>query len=206
MLNYGAAAQVYFNYKTNELVNANLTADQKALVAEYSADLFSGDNKIIFADEKIENFQKSANKFASLSATVSFEGAFAINYYFTPSQTVNGDMTFYYWTAEAYGKNATLTKDNASGTITMKSTGDGRYWAQISDIAAKSIDDVFYVAATYTDGTATYCTGVIPYSVSKYCVSKANGISEGNPTNLATLAQATAMYGYYAKQYFVKEG
>jgi hypothetical protein len=47
----------------------------------------------------------------------------------------------------------------------------------------------------------------VEYSINQYCISKANGKdAEGNPTNLATLAQATAMYGYYAKQYFVKEG
>ena len=41
----------------------------------------------------------------------------------------------------------------------------------------------------------THCTGVIAYSLSKYCLNNANG-------NMGALAQATAMYGYYAAQYF----
>ena len=44
MLNYGAQAQIYFNYKTNDLVNKDLTAAQKALVKSYSASMMDGIN------------------------------------------------------------------------------------------------------------------------------------------------------------------
>jgi hypothetical protein len=40
MLNYGAAAQEYFAYRTDDLTNSTLTPEQQALVAPYSADLF----------------------------------------------------------------------------------------------------------------------------------------------------------------------
>jgi hypothetical protein len=62
------------------------------------------------------------------------------------------------------------------------------------------LDDTYYVAGVYTgaDGN-TYCTGVIAYSVSQYCLNKAVDGSE-----MQQLAGATAMYGYYAKQYFTK--
>jgi hypothetical protein len=80
----------------------------------------------------------------------------------------------------------------------MVAGSDGRYWGQVSGIAAKSLDDTYYVAGVYKDAYGrTYCTGVIAYSLSKYCMSKA---VDGNA--MQELAAATAMYGYYAKQYF----
>ena len=41
MLNYGSAAQVYFNYKTDALMNAGLTEAQQALVDAYSETMVS---------------------------------------------------------------------------------------------------------------------------------------------------------------------
>ena len=63
-------------------------------------------------------------------------------------------------------------------------------------IAAKMLDQTYYVAGVYTDANGnTYSTGVVAYSLSKYCMNNAYG-------NMGALAQATAMYGYYADQYF----
>ena len=65
----------------------------------------------------------------------------------------------------------------------------------ITGIAAKELDDTVYVAATYTVDGQTFCSGVIAYSISGYCIKQADG-------NMGDLAQATAMYGYYAERYF----
>ena len=197
MLNYGAAAQEYFGYKTEELMNASLTAQQQALVSAYSADLFAG---AVAADaNKIGSFAKTEG-FSSKSASVSFEGAFAINYYFGASAEVAGDMTFCYWTAADYAKADVLTADNATGTFAMQKQPGGAYWAQIDGIAAKELDDTFYVTAVYTDAEGnTHCTGIIAYSVSHYCMNNANGA-------MGDLAQATAIYGYHARAYFGMEG
>ena len=89
-----------------------------------------------------------------------------------------------------------LTAENVSDVVSMEAQGDGSYWAQVSGIAAKKLDEPHYVAAVYTDANGnTYCTGVVAYSLSEYCVNNANG-------KMGALAQATAMYGYYAAQYF----
>ena len=198
MLNYGAAAQNYFAYKTDDLMNASLTAEQQALVIPYDATLFKG---AIAADaSKTGNFPKNAEAFSSRSATVSFEGAFAINYYFAPSNTIVGDMTLYYWTPADYAAAGELTAANATGTMTMVASGDGSYWGQVSGIAAKYLDETYYVAGVYTDAEGnTYCTGIIAYSLSRYCL---NNAKDGNP--MQELAANTAMYGYYAKLYFTK--
>jgi hypothetical protein len=72
------------------------------------------------------------------------------------------------------------------------------YIATTSGIAAKALDDTYYVAGVYTDAEGnTYCTGVIAYSLSKYCL---NNAKPGK--TMQALAAATAMYGYYAAQYF----
>ena len=196
MLNYGAAAQTYFGYKTDDLMNAELTDAQKALVVSYDETLFKG---AVAADTaKTVNFTKSATGFSSRSASVSFEGAFAINYYFAPSVSVAGDLTMYYWTPADYAAASVLTAGNASGSAAMVSSGDGSYWGQVSGIAAKMLDETYYVAAVYTDADGNaYCTGVIAYSLSRYCLNNAR---DGNV--MQALAANTAMYGYYAKAYF----
>ena len=175
---------------------SRLTAEQQALVSAYSADYFKG---AIKADaSKTGSFTKTATGFSSRSATVSFEGAFAINYYFAPSNTIVGDMTLYYWTPADYAAASKLTTANATGTMNMVASGDGSYWGQVSGIAAKNLDKTYYVCGKYTDTLGrTFCTGVIAYSLSKYCMGKA---VDGNA--MQELAAATAMYGYYAKQYF----
>lgn len=198
MLNYGAAAQNYFGYKTDDLMNAALTEEQKALVVAYDAGLFKG---AVAADaSKTLNFLKSAEGFTGRSATVSFEGAFSINYYFAPSEAPAGDLTLYYWTPEAYAAADVLTVDNASGSMAMVDSGNGTYWGQVSGIAAKNLDDTYYVAGVYTDDQGnTYCTGVIAYSLSRYCL---NNAKDGK--DMQELAANTAMYGHYAKAYFMK--
>jgi hypothetical protein len=194
MLNYGAAAQTYFNYNAGNLMNADLTPAQQALVMDYNAGLFTG--PVAATAAKSVNFAKTATGYSARRASVSFEGAFAINYYFAPNATVNGNITFYYWTPEAYAAAATLTAANASGICTMTATGDGSYWANVTGIAAKDLDNTYYVAAVYTNPAGNRCcTGVIAYSLSKYCLNNDSG-------SMAELAQTTAMYGYYAKCHF----
>jgi hypothetical protein len=194
MLNYGTAAQLYFDYNAENPMNADLTAEQQALVMGYDRSLFTG--PVAATAAKSVNFTKTATGFSARRASVSFEGAFAINYYFVPNATVSGDITFYYWTPEDYAAADVLSAANGSGSKTMVAAGDGSYWANVTGIAAKNLDNTYYVAAVYTDGAGnTYCTGVIAYSLSKYCLNNDSGA-------MADLAQTTAMYGYYAKCHF----
>jgi hypothetical protein len=194
MLNYGAAAQVYFDYNADDLMNAELTAQQRSLVSAYDSTLFTG--AVAAPESKLGSFVSTGTGFSKKTATVSFEGAFSINYYFTPNQTIDGELTLYYWTPASYEACDVLSAENASGSVSMVDSGDGRRWAQVSGIAAKSLDQTYYVAAVYTDTNGnSHCTGVVPYSLSKYCINNANG-------SMGALAQATAMYGYYAAAFF----
>ena len=196
LLNYGAAAQIFFDYRTDDLMNSGLTEAQKALIKPYSSDLLVG---AVPADPgKTGNFAQTKTGFSTRIASVSFDGAFMINYYFTPDQKVEGDMTFYYWSAEDYAAANMLTTENATGTLAMKTMSNGSYFAQVTGIAAKQIDETQYVCGVYTSGGNTYCTGIIAYSLSRYCKKNA---SNEDPA-MQELAKATAVYGYYAATYF----
>ena len=194
MLNYGAAAQTYFSYKPYQLMNSSLTAAQKDLVSDYNSSMING---IVKVDSSKVGIFASTGGYTRRYPTVSFEGAFCINYYFLPSATPNGNMRMYYWTQEAYNAATTLTSKNASGVFTMTVDENGEYHAVVEGIAAKDLDGTIYVAAGYNSGGTTYITGVLAYSIGAYCVSQAAG-----STTMSSFAAATAVYSYYAKQYF----
>ena len=77
LLNYGAAAQTYFEYKTDELVNADLTEDQKAL----SSNKYEEITKVV-SDEDTGDYEakitrkniKFGNRIELLVATSFVEG------------------------------------------------------------------------------------------------------------------------------------
>ena len=192
MLNYGAAAQTYFSYKPYNLMNSSLTDSQKALVSGYSASMV---NSLPKADALKSGIFANSGGYSSKKPAVSFEGAFSINYFFTPSYPA-ASMKLYYWTQADYEAVTTLSPNNASGSIKM-TNDNGVYTAVIDQIPAKELNSGIYVAAGYSYNGVSYCTGVLPYSIGSYCASMAT--KEGN---VAGLAQATAVYGYYAKQYF----
>ena len=194
MLNYGAAAQIYFNYKTDALMNAQLTDDQKALVDAYSSDMISS---VVLPDDAKKGEMIGNGGYTKRYPTISFEGAFCINYYFVPSAAPAGDITMYVWNQADFNAAESLSKDNATEAITMEIADNGEYLAVVDGIAAKHLDSGVYVAFCYSDGTTEYCSGVIGYSIGAYCKNQA-----ATTGTLADLAAATAVYGYYAKQMF----
>jgi hypothetical protein len=189
MLNYGAAAQEYFGYRTDDLMNAGLTDAQKALVRAYDPSLFTG---AVAADSPLmKEYTSTGTGFSHKSASVSFRGNIAINYYLTPTEEVNGTMLFYGF------RTRDLTIPGITIATGMEPQENGSYYQCFDIIAPKELDDTFYVVAMYYDADGNYhCTGPIPYSISQYCMNTANSPTMGN------LSQATAMYGYYASQYF----
>ena len=194
MLNYGAAAQSYFNYKTSTLVNRNLTTAQKGMIQSYNASMMDA---VVAANAKKVGIFANSGGFSRRYPSVIFEGAFSISYCFTPSNVPSGNVTMYYWTQDVYNSVSTLTPANASGKIVMVKNSSGVYEATVDGIAAKDLDRTVYVAGGYMSGGNSYCTGVLAYSIGGYCVSQASIAGDLQP-----LAAATAVYGYYAKQLF----
>ena len=135
--------------------------------------------------------------FSSRRPAVSFEGAFSINYLFTPQYAPVGEITLYYWTEADFTASEVLTAENASGAITMDGIGTQQYRGDLQGISAKELSTAVYAAAVYSDGTNTWTSGVLGYSIGAYCASQA---TKGG--TMADLAMATAVYGYHAKAYF----
>ena len=191
MLNYGAASQVYFNYKTDELMNSFLTDAGKSLVADYNESMI--DDLVKADNDRAGHFVMNKTAFNNAYPTVSFEGAFSINYYFVTGLTPDNGVTFCYWDAKTYNSVDRLSTANATGMMKMVPDGN-RWYAAVEGIAAKDMDQTVYVAAIYKSGGQVYTTSVIAYSLGKYCQTI---IANGND-----FGEAAAVYGYYAKSYF----
>lgn len=194
MLNYGAAAQTYFSYRPYDLANRSLSAAQMSLVQNYSSGMVSASGSV--SSSKIGIFGNTGG-FSKKTPSVSFDSAFSIEYFFTPTYNPSGNITLYYWTQDDYNAAATLQPANATGRIVMIRQSNGSYHAAIDGIAAKDINKIIYVAAGYKVGTTTHCTGVLPYSIGTYCASQVS-----KATVAKDLSAATAVYGYYANAYF----
>ena len=194
LMNYGAEAQKYFGYKTNDLMNAQFTAYQN-LVETYRDDMMAPRDTVTTA--KAGSFGVSSNGFTSRTATMSADGNFSLNYYFTVTYPTD-HVTFYCWTAKDYANAVILSAENATFVKEMAATDSpNQFWADVREIAAKDIDKNVYVCGVYQVDGVTYSTGVIPYSIGYYCTRKAAASGE-----MQDLAKAMAVYCYYAKAYF----
>ena len=195
MLNFGTEAQLYFGHNTGNLANAALNATHLALPEAYRADMVSA---VPAAPTDKQGVLANNQGFASRKPAISFEGAFCINYFFTPNYAPASGITLYYWSLEDYNTNSVLSPSNATGSFKLTGSGTGEYRGDITGIAAKQLSEAVYVAAAYKDSNGTVWTsGVLGYSIGAYCSSQ---ISKGG--TIADLAKATAVYGYHAKAYF----
>ena len=190
MLNYGAEAQKFFGYNTDDLMNKDLTADDQALLAGFDANSLNTVGKV---DASKVGVFASNGGFAKKSPAISFKGAFEINYFFTPDNVVDDGMTLYIWNEDTYNSVSELTAENADKVVDM-TLENGVYTASSDEIAAKYLDKTVYVAAVYQCDDITYCSGVLPYSIAAYC--------QNPPATVQDLATAAAIYGCTAKQYF----
>lgn len=195
MLNYGAAAQKFFDYRTDALMNAGLTEEQKALVAAYNAEMST---PVVKTDASKVGAFASTGGFKSGYASVSFTGAFMLNYYFAPDKAVEGTVTMYTWDANTYNSVSELTAENATMVQTMTGNGNGEYVGTVTGMAAKEIGKTVYVAVVYRAGGEAYCSGVVAYNIDSYCARYATSTG----SDMQELAAATTVYGYYAKNYF----
>ena len=190
MLNYGAQAQLYFGHNPDQLANSSVTSEP----LPYREDMTQ---KVPAVPSGKQGSFSNNHGFSLRRPAVSFEGAFSINYFFTPAYTPVDGITLYYWNEADYNAANVLSAENATGSIAMEAVNGDQYRGDIEGISAKSLSEAFYVAAVYSDGTTTWTSGVLGYSIGAYCAGQ---ISQGG--SIADLAKATAVYGYYAKQYF----
>ena len=208
MLNYGAASQEYFGYKTDALANASLSEADKALAFDNSY-LTS----LIKIDEAVAAAFASTETITNNGQTLILEGATSIKFY----MGVGEDSTkfeaaesaiFYFWTEEDYkailASGAVLSVENASYTKTAEFAYAGasygyEFSAASDEFVAKDLGKTLYTALVVVDSEGvTHCSGVIAYSPEAYAEYKLN---DGVESGIDTLVKWLVVYGEYAKTY-----
>ena len=223
MLNYGAAAQVYFNYKTDFLANEGLKSwvDQGLLASEHLEMQWAWSLLNIpdtpSANMTVNFRQHNAKRTArSLALTGMIQPKLTFAYQLINNQgsplPVGASVSFYYWSGSTYAaleaESEPLSKTNAtyylmgnSITEVFSANYGYEYVAYFEGIPAKQLDDALYVAAIFTmaDGTE-YCSGVEVYSPELYAGTTLRKPATTEP--LANLLKWMVIYGETAKQYY----
>ena len=161
MLNYGSEAQLYFGHNTDQLANATLTGEQKLLPEAYRGDMV---HAVPSASAEKQGAFVNNQGFTKRMPSISFEGAFCINYFFTPRYLPESGITLYYWDEADFTEAQVLTAANATGKIKLEGSGTGEYRGDITGISAKKLSEAVYVAAAYKNGNTVWTSGVLGYS------------------------------------------
>ncbi len=178
ILNYGAASQVYFNYKTDDLANAELTEEQRLLAT---------DDRTL---SSVTNPQYSTIDSPSVkwrSANLSLQNSICIKFRIETSD-VSG-MTL-------------KVKNGVGGNVweiisdQFVSNGDGTWYINFSGLMATQLSTPIYVTV-YKDSVAVSDT--LRYSVESYAYSKHDSTTPG----LADLIRCIVRYGDSAAEYFI---
>jgi hypothetical protein len=187
MLNYGAAAQTYFNYNTGHLVNSSLTAAQKKLGTSASSLNITSDA----SETKI-----SSPKAQFSGKNLLLGNNVAIVYYMTFDSSVNKnnvklELTYTTVKGEAVKKTVPFSQMKASGYAA------GEYEYDFLDIRAKdSCQPV--TARILLNGKQI--SSKITYSVQTYAYNKLN--KSTTSAELKTIINALMVYCKSAENYF----
>ena len=194
ILNYGAAAQEYFAYNTENLMNADLTEEQKAL--NWDGSLVRGEWAV--PAEKEGELSRGA-QIASRGGYLSLEGTIDVNFYFGADMDV-ADAEVLLWTEYAYNAEEVLAEENASLVKELTWNAEkSRYEYKYEGIAAKEMFSPVYACAKFTDAEGNVCySGVVAYCAERYAYIAQN---DADPA-LADLAKRIAIYGDAARTYF----
>ena len=189
MLNYGSAAQTYFNYNADVPANSGLTAEQKAYASKNNAELAS------YAKSIRDELSSEQVKFKSVGLTL--ENEISVNY----SAAVTGGQVkdIRLLVFDDYTEGGTYDNSTARYKNPMTLSGDV-YKGKFTNLSAKEMRKMLYVRVhvTYEDGTEAY-SNIYRYSIETY----ANIVRSGNyPASLKALTEAMMKYGDSAAKYF----
>lgn len=176
LLNYGAAAQIYRNYKTDNLVNADLTDEQKSWGTSNAPSLQNITNKQY---ETIENPTVQFN-----SAGLVLNDSVMLRAKFTASDIENLTVKI-----SCNGREFTYSKDD------FVSNNNGTYYVYCNELYADEMSENILITA-YRDGEK--CSNTLLFSVESY----AKAVQDNYPnTALKNLTDAMMCYGKSAEAY-----
>lgn len=198
LLHYGAAAQVVFNYNTEDPANKNILESNPA--AEWDASLLTA---VVEPTTSIA----ATGDVKDRGKTLSLESAMAINYYFGVKNFEVGTDADSACLIVWDGVEGELTEANASAKIAMvvnpNMTDVVEYTAQVGDISAKEYGNTIYVCARFvdTEGNVHY-SDVIAYSPEAYAAGR---IENSQNANLIDVVKKMVVYGEEAAEYFANK-
>ena len=203
LLNYGAGAQIYFDYKTDDLMNKNLTDAHKALTS-YDASqvkaLKTDTSKYNIAYDIVED---------KLGRTLELADNINIKMKYTLSSAVTTGaqkIQVLYWNEAAYNAATELTYDNATDVLETTIESGNIYVGTITGIAPKDMGSTYYVClyVEYEDGVGHY-TNISTYSIHEYTAKRA-AMDQSTATEknkkLYSLCQMIINYSYEADKKF----
>lgn len=207
MLNYGAASQIYFGYNTENLANASLSEEDKALSFnnEYLTSLIEVDENIA------KNFASTGTLYDN-GNTLKLEGATSVKYYVgvgkDKSKFDGCEGKFYFWTEEDYlallAKGEALSIDNATyvkaASFGYAGSAYGyEYSVESEQFVAKELGKTLFAAFAVEDADGfVHCSGIIEYSPEAYAEYK---LGDGVESEIDNLVKRLVVYGEYAKIY-----
>jgi hypothetical protein len=192
ILNYGAAAQEYFAYNTENLMNSDLTAEQKALA--WDGTLVRSNYNV--PDGKDSAFVRDA-EVTSRGGYLNLKGSIDYNFYAKTKFTAKS-ATIYYWTEEDIASLDALTLENASRSDAMVWVEDSARWeGKYEGLPAKNMFSTVYACMVFEDADGNlYYSGVVGYSPERYAYINRNDAENG------PLAKRLVIYGDAARAYF----
>lgn len=190
-LNYGAAAQTYFEYNQENLVNEDLTEEQAALATAQNPAVTS-------CTELIKN-EGATVSFKAVSLVLKDKVTF--NYYLNLAN-YNGDiedLELRISYTNAYGEEDTAVIDGSDFAYKRYTDGNYYYVANFSELYAFQMREICS-AEVYSKTTDTVISSTVLYSIESYVASKTN--SDQNA--LVQLLWDMMKYGDAAENYFKK--
>ena len=154
LMNYGAAAQLHFGYKTETLMNDWMDADRKTV--SFSEDLIQALPSFDAAKFALTNDTTVRKAGSSLT----FVGNIKQNFYFDVQNSAidnASEMKVLYWTESEYNAYTELTAENAHKADLVydaensAKAGINCYRAVFGGVSAKDLRDAFVVAVYYKD-------------------------------------------------------
>ncbi len=190
MLNYGSAAQKYFSYNEDALVNSGLTNEQKAYAS------WDGGDMELTTVKGYDRLEKEEAKFNSVSLI--FEDAVTVKYIL--------DLSGY--TGNMSELNLVIKYEDSLGNDCQKVFGfddfvkNGNFYTvSFSDIPTKdmSIELEATIYSNYGSSASVQLSGTTTYSIESYAHSKANSSDK----DLAYLVKAMMAFGNSTNAYLV---
>lgn len=203
MLNYGAAAQVYFDYKTDSLMNASAIVDAQGrnimdLVMPFDDSVI--DARLASNTSQYGEFTNKSSLISGGVYSLSLLGAISLN-----SKNLTYDPTgvteagFFVWSHEAYASGETLTKENATMKI-VSDVIDGTLEGSVTGIPASAMCDTFVIVPYIVKDGVYHYRGLSRISVDYYGQLLLAG--DGYTEIEKNLARCMLVYGEHAENYF----